>query len=64
MRDEHRAIFMTTHDIFRAREIANRIGIMVRGRLVRTLVAEEIARADLAALYTQYIDELNGAQHV
>lgn len=61
LRDEQRAIFMTTHDIFRAREIANRIGIMVQGRLVRVLDGDEIQQADLAALYTHYIDRVEGA---
>lgn len=58
LRDEKRAIFMTTHDIFRAREIADRVGIMVRGQLVRVLHSGEIRDADLAAIYTHYIDEL------
>ena len=41
----------------RAREIADRIGIMVSGRLVRVIEKEEIAAADLAAIYTHYIDQ-------
>jgi len=57
LRDEKRAIFMTTHDIFRAREIADRIGIMVSGQLVRVIEKEEISTADLAAIYTHYIDQ-------
>lgn len=61
LRDERRAIFMTTHDIFRAREIANRVGIMVRGKLVRVLDEDEIRTADLGAIYTHYIDQASGA---
>jgi ABC-2 type transport system ATP-binding protein len=61
LRDEQRAIFMTTHDIFRAREVANSIGIMVQGRLVRVLTGAEIQTADLGALYTHYIDQVEGA---
>jgi ABC-2 type transport system ATP-binding protein len=57
LRGEGRAVFMTTHDIFRAREIADRIGIMVSGRLVHVLAAEEIAEADLVQLYTHYIEQ-------
>jgi ABC-2 type transport system ATP-binding protein len=57
LRDEKRAIFMTTHDIFRAREIADRVGIMVRGQLVRVLGRDELRDADLEAIYTRYIDE-------
>lgn len=58
LRDEQRAIFMTTHDIFRAREIADRVGIMVRGQLVRILDRDEIRQADLGAIYTHYIDQV------
>ncbi|NCC49789.1 MAG: ABC transporter ATP-binding protein [Spartobacteria bacterium] len=58
LRREGRAVFMTTHDIFRAREIADRIGIMVRGKLVRVLETDEIEHADLAAIYTHYIDQM------
>jgi ABC-2 type transport system ATP-binding protein len=57
LREEQRAVFMTTHDIFRAREIADRIGIMVKGQLVRVLEKDEIGSADLAAIYTHYIDQ-------
>lgn len=58
LRAEERAVFMTTHDIFRAREIADRIGIMVKGELVRVMERDEIAGADLAAIYTHYIDKV------
>jgi ABC-2 type transport system ATP-binding protein len=61
LRDEQRAIFMTTHDIFRTREIANCVGIMVQGRLVRSLGSDEIKTADLAAIYTHYIDQVGEA---
>ena len=37
LRSEGKAIFMSTHDIFRAKEIADRIGILVGGNLVREL---------------------------
>jgi ABC-2 type transport system ATP-binding protein len=51
LRAEGRAIFMSTHDVFRAREEADRLGIMREGRLVRLLTREELSRADLVALY-------------
>ena len=57
LREEQRAIFMTTHDIFRAREVADRVGIMVRGELVRVLERKEIEAADLGKMYTDYIDQ-------
>lgn len=51
LRAEGRAIFMSTHDVFRAREEADRLGIMREGKLVRMLTREELGRADLVALY-------------
>ena len=57
LRSENRGILMTTHDIFRAKEIADRVGIMSAGSLVRVLEREEIEDADLAALYLEYIQE-------
>ena len=40
LRSEGKAIWMTTHDIFRAKEIADRVGLMVKGDLVTTLSRE------------------------
>ena len=57
LRSEGRGILMTTHDIFRAKEIADRVGIMAAGNLVRVLERDEIEEADLAELYLQYIQE-------
>ena len=42
LKSEGKAIFMSTHDIFRAKEIADRIGILVGGNLVRELTRQEI----------------------
>ena len=53
LKGEGRAIFMSTHDIFRAREEADRLGIMREGKLVRLLTREELAREDLERLYIQ-----------
>ena len=56
LRDEGKAIFMTTHDIFRAREIADRVGIMSQGQLRRVISKEEAAQANLEQLYMEYIE--------
>ena len=56
LRGEGRAIFMSTHDIFRAKEEADRLGIMKDGRLVSVLTRAELAAADLEKLYIQYMD--------
>jgi ABC-2 type transport system ATP-binding protein len=57
LRAEGKAIWMTTHDIFRAKEIADRVGIMVAGRLVQVLTREELQQQDLEALYVQYVSQ-------
>ena len=55
LRDEGKAILMSTHDIFRAKQIADRVGIMNRGRLVMEKEREELADVDLEALYVRYM---------
>ena len=55
LKSEGKAIFMSTHDIFRAKEIADRIGILADGNLVRELSHQEIQTEDLEALYLRYV---------
>ena len=55
LKEEGKAIFMSTHDIFRAKEIADRIGILVQGNLERELTREEIQKEDLEVLYLHYV---------
>lgn len=45
------AILMATHDIFRAREIAHRIGIMQEGNLVSTINSGDVSANELEQLY-------------
>jgi ABC-2 type transport system ATP-binding protein len=56
LRTEGKAILMSTHDIFRAKEAADRLGIMKEGRLVAVLTREELARENLERLYLEYMD--------
>ena len=56
LKKENKAIFMSTHDIFRAKQIADRLGIMTQGNLVKTLTREEIEEADLEQLYLDYVE--------
>lgn len=56
LRHEGKAIWMTTHDVFRARVIADRLGIMVEGHLVKTLTRDEFQEADLERLYVEYVE--------
>ncbi|MBE3112111.1 MAG: ABC transporter ATP-binding protein [Acidobacteria bacterium] len=60
MRDTGKSVFMSTHDIFRAKLIADRIGFMRKGRLVMMKTAKELAHEDLTDLYIQYMEEQPG----
>ena len=55
LRDEGKAILMSTHDIFRAKEVADVIGIMNRGRLVMQRTRDELVGEDLENLYMQFM---------
>ena len=57
LRDEGKTIFMSTHDIFRAKEMADIVGIMKGGRLVMTMTRNELESHDLNRLYLDYIEE-------
>jgi ABC-2 type transport system ATP-binding protein len=57
MRDDGKSVFISTHDIFRAKLIADRIGFMRKGRLVMLKTNAEIAGEDLTELYIQYMEE-------
>ena len=61
LREEEKAIWMTTHDIFRAKEIADRLGIMVDGKLVKVLTREELEEEDLEKLYVAYVSQIDQA---
>jgi ABC-2 type transport system ATP-binding protein len=57
MRDQGKSVFMSTHDIFRAKLIADRVGFMRKGRMVMLKTASELEGADLTDLYIQYMEE-------
>lgn len=57
MRDKGKSIFMSTHDIFRAKLIADRVGFMKKGRLVIMKTRRELEGEDLTELYIQYMEE-------
>ncbi len=56
------AVLMATHDLFRAKDVATRVGLMRAGRIVRELSGEELAGADLEALYVEHIRTAAAAQ--
>jgi len=57
MRDKGKSIFMSTHDIFRAKLVADRVGFMKNGKLGLLMTRHELEGEDLTELYVQYMDE-------
>ncbi|MCK4633107.1 MAG: ABC transporter ATP-binding protein [candidate division Zixibacteria bacterium] len=55
LRDEGKAILMSTHDIFRAREVADVVAIMNNGRIIMQENASALAGKDLEQVYMQYM---------
>lgn len=51
------AILMATHDIFRAKEVGTRVGIMKGGELVKTLHTNDIAHSALEKLYLDFMHD-------
>jgi ABC-2 type transport system ATP-binding protein len=52
-RDAGAAVLMVTHDLFRAREVGTRIGLMREGRLRRMIDAADITAVELENLYLE-----------
>ena len=57
LRDNGKSILMCTHDIFRTKTIADRVGIMKEGRLVMIRTREEFLEEDLEKIYLDYMQE-------
>jgi ABC-2 type transport system ATP-binding protein len=55
LREEGKAILMSTHDIFRASEIADKIGILNSGSLVLEKNKSELDGVDLQELYVNHM---------
>jgi ABC-2 type transport system ATP-binding protein len=55
LKNEGKAILMSTHDIFRAKEIGDRVGIMKEGRLVMERSRQELEYEDLVKIYIDYM---------
>ena len=58
LRNEGKSILMCTHDIFRAKEIADRVGIMKEGKLVMEKNSEEFLEENLEKIYLEYMREV------
>ena len=59
--EQGKAILMTTHDIFRAKMIADRVGIMKQGRLVAVRERQDFKHADLEEIYIHEMQEAEDA---
>jgi len=57
LKQEGKAVFMSTHDIFRAKAIADRVGIMKEGKLVMLRTREEFLSENLEQIYLEYMQE-------
>ena len=57
LREEGVAVLMATHDLFRSREIATRIGIMKHGELVAQLDASDVSHIDLERIYLEHMHD-------
>jgi len=55
LRDSGKSILMSTHDIFRAKDVADYVGIMKQGRLVMVRSREEFLGDDLERIYLDYM---------
>ncbi len=55
LREEGKAILMSTHDIFRAKEISDLVGIMKQGQLIMQKTRAELVGENLEELYMRYI---------
>lgn len=57
LRNNGKSILMCTHDLFRAKAVADRVGIMKEGRLVMMRTREEFLQDDLERIYLDYMQE-------
>lgn len=56
LKGEGKSILMSTHDVFRAREVADRVGIMRNGKLVCEMTRDGFAGEDLHRITLQYME--------
>lgn len=57
LRNSGKSILMCTHDLFRAKVVADRVGIMKEGRLVMLRTRDEFLQDDLERIYLDYMQE-------
>ncbi len=57
VREDGVAVLMATHDIFRSKEVGDRVGIMKQGELVATMGTAELSHTDLERVYLEHMHE-------
>ena len=55
LKAEGKAILMSSHDIFRVKSIADRVGIMRGGKLLELLDSQQVQAKDLERIYLEYM---------
>jgi ABC-2 type transport system ATP-binding protein len=56
LKAERKAILMSTHDVFRAKEVADTVGIMKAGVLIMERSKESLQHENLEKLYLDYME--------
>jgi len=51
LKDENKTIFMSTHDIFRAKRFASKVAIMSDGKKIKELDSSEFSNIDFESIY-------------
>jgi ABC-2 type transport system ATP-binding protein len=62
LREKGKSIFISSHDIFRAKYIADRVGFMQQGKMVMLKTKEDLRGEDLNKLYVEYMQEHTGTE--
>ncbi len=55
LKQKGKSILLCTHDIFRAREVSDHVGIMKQGRMLLYLDREQLMNDDLEQIYLKYM---------
>ncbi len=55
--DDGAAVLMATHDLFRVKDTASRVGVLVDGQLREEIAGEALQSTDLEALYLGHVRE-------
>jgi len=52
-----KTILMCTHDIFRTKELADEVGIMKQGQMIKQMTRKEFLEEDVEKIYLEYIGQ-------